>query len=258
MIIRSSARSSSDGSSPYSSTSSSPRLLVDAQRLPLTPGAIEREHLLAPQPLAHRIAGGERLDLAEDGVVATERELGVDVLLERGQPELLEARDLDAADALELDVGERLAPARAPAPLAMPPHARVGRACALLRAPVRSGSASTRSGLDVQSVPGRPASRSVRGRRCRGGVRCSSGATHRPCSVDGPPDLVDQPVGRDNLVRMEQEQREDAALLLASDLQRAAVRQRLEWPEEPKFHGCANLTPRVSDLLAASRRVRGQ
>ena len=50
---------------------------------------------------------------------------------------------------------------------------------------------------------------------------------------------------------MQQKQREDAALLLAPDRQRAAVRQRLEWPEEPKFHGWANVTPRVSDLLAA-------
>ena len=42
---------------------------------------------------------------------------------------------------------------------------------------------------------------------------------------------------------MQQKQREDAALLLAPDRQRAAVRQRLEWPEEPEFHGWANLTP---------------
>ncbi|HET6752077.1 MAG TPA: hypothetical protein VFL71_22755, partial [Actinomycetes bacterium] len=49
-------------------------LLVDAQRVRLPPGAVQRQHQLRPQPLAQRVAGDERVELADEQGVAAERQ----------------------------------------------------------------------------------------------------------------------------------------------------------------------------------------
>ena len=61
-------------------------VLVGLERLGLPAGAIEREHQLRAQPLAQRILGDERLQLADELGVAAGLEVGVDALLEHGQP----------------------------------------------------------------------------------------------------------------------------------------------------------------------------
>ena len=50
------------------------------------------------------------------------------------------------------------------------------------------------------------------------------------------PQLLDQPARRDDLVRVEQEQREQAALPLPAQLQDAISLQHLERPENPELH----------------------
>ena len=75
-----------------------PRLAVDLERLGLAARAVEREHLLAAQPLAQRVLGDERLELGDERRVPPERELGVDPLLERREPQLLEPLDRRAAN----------------------------------------------------------------------------------------------------------------------------------------------------------------
>ena len=63
------------------------------ERVGLAAAAIQREHQLAPA--AARGCGcsrDERLELADDARVAAEREVGVDAVLERGEPRVLEAR----------------------------------------------------------------------------------------------------------------------------------------------------------------------
>ena len=82
-----------------------PPVHLEALRLPAAP--VEREHQLRPEPLAERVLGGERLELGDEREVAAERELGVDALLDGGEPQLLEPLDLDARERLELEVGER-------------------------------------------------------------------------------------------------------------------------------------------------------
>ena len=49
---------------------------------------------------------GQRLELGDEGQVVTQRELGVDALLDNGEPELLEALDLDARERLEFEICE--------------------------------------------------------------------------------------------------------------------------------------------------------
>ena len=61
------------------------------------------------QPLAQRVLGQQRVDLAEDLLVAAGGQVGVDRQLGGGQPQLLEPADLGAGERLVGDVGERLA-----------------------------------------------------------------------------------------------------------------------------------------------------
>src|ERR1700722_6598689 len=51
--------------------------------------------------------GDERLELGTQGRMATDRELGLDPLLERQQAKLSEALDLELRERLELEIGQR-------------------------------------------------------------------------------------------------------------------------------------------------------
>src|SRR5436190_18667388 len=68
--------------------------LIGVERLRLPPGAIEGEHVVASEPLAHRVLLLETLELADELAVAFGREMRLDTLLERRQPKLLEVRDV--------------------------------------------------------------------------------------------------------------------------------------------------------------------
>ena len=84
-----------------------PRVAVGLERLRLPARAVEREHELAPEPLAVRMLGDQRLELADQARVAAEREVGLDPLLERRQPELLEPAGLDPRERLLAELGQR-------------------------------------------------------------------------------------------------------------------------------------------------------
>ena len=72
-IACSSARSGADGSIPKRRHELLARLAVDLERLGLAARAVEREHLLAAQPLAQRVLGGQRLELAHERGVPPEQ-----------------------------------------------------------------------------------------------------------------------------------------------------------------------------------------
>ena len=50
--------------------------------------------------------GGRCLEFADERAVPSERQVGIDPLLDRRQPALLEPVDLDAHDRIEFEVGE--------------------------------------------------------------------------------------------------------------------------------------------------------
>ena len=106
---RSSSCSDGDGSIPNSSTSVSRVLPVDVERLGLAARPVEGEHQLAAETLAQRMVPDERLELRQHGGVAAERELRLEALLERGEPQLLEPRDRRLRERLVGEVGERCA-----------------------------------------------------------------------------------------------------------------------------------------------------
>ncbi len=68
--------------------------LERGERVGLSSRAVQRQHEQRPQPLAERELARERLELADDLDVPARREVGRDPLLERLEPQLVEAGDL--------------------------------------------------------------------------------------------------------------------------------------------------------------------
>ena len=142
--------------SPSSLDQRASRVLVGLQRVGLAVAAVQREHQLAAQPLAVRVLADQRLQPADHLGVAAERELRLDELLARGDPQLLEPGDLGLRERLVGEVGQRrAAPERERALERGGGRRRAARgelAPALARAAARSGAASSCSGLDGQRV----------------------------------------------------------------------------------------------------------
>jgi hypothetical protein len=79
----------------------------DGERIALAAAAVEREHELRLQPLAQRVLRRERVELGDELDVLSEGEVGVEPLLQRHEPQLLEARDLGLGERLVRHVRER-------------------------------------------------------------------------------------------------------------------------------------------------------
>ena len=182
-----------------------PSLHVRLERVRLPTGAVERDDQLAPKALAVRVPGDELLELGHQRCVPADREIGLDPLLERGVPELLEVRR-GVAGGLAGEVGERRA---------APERQRLGEALGRNRrlGTVRVVDESHEAVevelavVDTQQVPRRSrdeplaellpqAAEVVLKRRKRGRRRGVA------------PDALDEPVDGDNAVRVEQEQRQ--------------------------------------------------
>ena len=85
------------------------RLAVGVQRLPLTPGAVQRQHQLPVQPLAQRLTRHQHLQLGHELDPATQRKVGLHTVLDRRRAQLLKARDLGRRERLERHIGQRRA-----------------------------------------------------------------------------------------------------------------------------------------------------
>jgi hypothetical protein len=86
-----------------------PDVGVGLQRLRLPTGAIQREHLLPAQPLAQRMRGRQRGQLAHQVGMAANREVGIDAVLQGRQSKLLDSRRFGLQRRLVGQVGERRA-----------------------------------------------------------------------------------------------------------------------------------------------------
>ena len=92
---------------PISSTSISRVRAVSLERLGLASRPIQREHQLPAQALAQRMLGDERLELAHELAMAAIREVRINRVLERAQPQLLQPPDRRRGERLVGDVGQR-------------------------------------------------------------------------------------------------------------------------------------------------------
>jgi hypothetical protein len=82
---------------------------VGLERLGLAPAPIQREHPLRVQPLAQRVPGQQRLDLANDLAMAPGGQVRVDRQLRGRLAQLLEPADLRRRERLVRQVRERVA-----------------------------------------------------------------------------------------------------------------------------------------------------
>src|SRR5207302_401673 len=71
------------------------------------------------------------------------------------------------------------------------------------------------------------------------------------------PELVDEPLGRDDAVSVQQEEREERARLLRCEADGSAVDDRLERPEEPELVHLASILGCWRDVLAPELVRRG-
>jgi hypothetical protein len=220
------------------------QLTVDLQRLGLPSAAVERQHALAPHPLAGGVRGGEAVQFADEVGVAAHDEVGVDPVLQRRQPRLLQLRRRAARGGGVEQVVEH-----GPPPQREGGAQRVGglgrRPGGELRPPlgVQPGEAGgiEVGVVDLQHVPGRPGDEPPVGAR-RPQRAAEAGHVH-PQRVGGAlrhpvaPESLGQPLGRDGLVRVEQEQREQHALAHAAEVERHARRvEHLERAEYAELH----------------------
>ena len=216
-------------------------LLVGLQRLRLPTRAVEGEHELAPGPFAQRVLADERLELDDELLVASELEIGFDPLLLGGEAELVEARDLGLREVRVSELRqcgaaperERLAQLlRRELGLA----ARASAPCVLERVPKDVGIELTALEVEAVSVavglerstrraqsPTQPRDERLQRLQRRRGRRLA-------------PEPVDEPVRRHDLVRVEQQDREELALLPAGDLDALALDDDFERAEDPRFH----------------------
>ena len=83
------------------------RIAVGLERLGLAAGPVERQHQLRPQSFAGWMVRDQPLQLRDQRLVAAEGEVGLDPILDRDQPRLLEPGDLVLGERLIGEVGER-------------------------------------------------------------------------------------------------------------------------------------------------------
>ena len=139
------------------------RLPVHRQRVSLPAGPIQREHQLPAQPLLQRVGGDQRLDLPDQLTVGSQRQIGLDPVLQRRQPRFLQPCDRSLRERLVRELGKRLSPPqpqrRAQPLLSRGPHRRRPAPAAPQRQAPRTGPRRPARARPPAGRPG-PASRS--------------------------------------------------------------------------------------------------
>ena len=85
----------------------SPSAAIRFERLCLATAPVESKHQLSPQAFTVGMCGDESLELGDERVLASEREVRFDPGLERGQSELVQTSDLGLGEWLEGEVCKR-------------------------------------------------------------------------------------------------------------------------------------------------------
>ena len=209
------------------------------ERVGLAPAPVQREHPLRVQPLPQRVLRQQRVDIADDLVMAAGGQARLDRQLPGREPQLVEPADLGARERLVGEVRERLA-AKQRERLSRRPvgRSRLGCACRLGHEPFQATGVHELA-IDPQLV--------------RAPARHDLRAAVAGQQLLQPPDVVldhlrrarrrllspqplDQPVGRDRPVGLEPEHRQDGALLRPAERDRAVVDAGLEMSKDAEPH----------------------
>jgi hypothetical protein len=96
------------------------RGLIHLQRFRLAAPAVKRQHELTAQPLAQRLLGDQRLQLADEVAVAPSGQIRIDPILQRRNLQLPQASNRGLRPSLIGEVGQRRTP---------PQRERLGEQC---------------------------------------------------------------------------------------------------------------------------------
>ena len=228
-----------------------PQVLEHPQRLRLAATAVERQHPLRPQPLPHGVGARQRLQLAGDGLVPAERQLGVHPRLGRQQPQFLQAARLGPGERFVADLAVgRSAPELLG--LGEQPHALVrmpaGQLCAALCHQAFEPEDVRRLRRDVQEIARRPRHDDVVGRAGLADALAQTrdGGAQRdlgPRPVVVAPQGVHETVDRDDDVAIDEEPGDERPRLHAPDIDGAPVPGDLDGTEHPDLQA-RRFTPR--------------
>ena len=170
--------------------------LVGGQRVGLAAGGGERRDQLRREPLVQRVLGAQRLELGDEPVAVAEREVGLDAVGERREPQIVQPRPRPPRRSGSRRGRRAPARATAPAPRAgarRPGRGRRGRGRRCRRRPgARSAGRRPR-----RRAGSRPA-RERRAGRCRapGAAARRATAARAPGRPGGPPPTARRPAGR--------------------------------------------------------------
>ena len=215
-----------------------PSFAVDVEGLRLPPAPIEREHELAPRPLAQWLRRHERLELGHQLGRPAYRQVRVDSIFERSEPELLEPSDLTLREVLVREIRQSGA---TPEAECLTKHLRgSGRIVAEHAAPFVRQALET-PGVEVV-VCEREAIAGRQGLDRRGAERPPEpgyevlkdlGSRRRGRAS---PQLVDEPIRPDSFATMQRENGEQRALPSRAEGYDATVVPHLERAEDTNLH----------------------
>ena len=235
-----------------------PAFAEDGESVGLPSGSVQGEHELCAWALVQRPLGDERLELGDELRSPPEREVGLDPLLQRQAAQLLEAGRLRLHELLVREVSQRLS---------SPERQSRAKCRRALRGLLSRG--SFQEPLELVEVElARPHAQEVPGAVCLQRVSRCSECLAKVGDVDldrlcgGPgntarPQVVREPIRRDDLVRVEEQDREHGALARCAQVETAITVESLEWAKDPELHGATVLRfaeaslPRVRSLPAA-------
>jgi hypothetical protein len=217
----------------------SSKLPVRLERLCLPPGAVQREHELAPHAFAQRIRGDDRTGFGNDVLGAAEPEAGFEPLLDGGEAKFLEPVRLRLEGAQWRETVER-PPSPEAERLLQRIACRVGivvgeGASAGLEQVVEAVGVGL-AGLEVEDVSraaGRDRGLAQGPSKLPDVVLDDLGRARRSLFF---PERVYEPLGRDRRVGMQQQQREHGALLRRAQRDRPPALDCLHGAEEPILH----------------------
>ena len=228
-----------------------PGVPVGLERVGLPAAAIEREHQLSPEPLAERMPRDQRLELAHEPRVHAEQQVGVDAILDRGQVQFLEPPDLRPGERLRGELGERRAAPERERRLRVAAREEAAR----LPGPLLEAGQVEVAGVELEQVAARTRPDHV----CLRQRAAQAGDVHlqRLRGVGGRrlrPEQLDQAAGGDDVVRVQEQERQQRPLLSASELDLACGPLDLERSEDPELHRTATLARRARLLQPVRNR----
>ena len=219
-----------------------PSAPIRFERLRLAAASVESEHQLGAQALAVGVRGNEGLELGDERVLAAEGEVCFDPGLERRQSELLQTGDLALGEGLEGEVCKcRSAPECEGIPKRqrsalrltareLPPTLLEQRLEAMCIEPFWRNTQHVARGLREQELfAGSVGEESPQPREIdvQDRVDCLWGSI--------PPELLDESLARDGLVRVHEEEAEERALLRTPEREYLLAPDDFKRPEDAKL-----------------------